>query len=337
MAYDIPGFDILERIGESCVTDVFKAYQQSLQRVVSIKVLKPDCAIADGEVRRFIDEAKHTARLNHPNIVSIYDAVEANPVSYLVMEHVDGPRVADLLTSGQPLSLSRALRIAEAIADALQHAWRELSMIHRNVTPRSMRIDADGAIKLAYVGISLRLDPLHPMVAATPGMIVGTPYYMSPEQAAGNDTLDFRCDMYALGASLYHMLTGRMPFGELSPTEAMEGQRHGYLPPPRQVNPTLPPGVISVMEKLMMRAPADRYASWDEVVSEVGKLSKGRIVIRKRASPVDCVIMPPPRARFAAIGGNGGKRQIVIRKHAPPEPEKPPTTRRRIRLVKRSA
>jgi eukaryotic-like serine/threonine-protein kinase len=336
MSYEIPGFEIIGRIGSSCMTEVWQAYQKSLQRQVCIKILKPEYAAVEAEVRQFIDEAKLSARLNHPAIVAIYDAVEASPASFLVMELVDGPSVYELLAKGAPLSVSRTLRIAECVADGLRYAYNEMRMIHRNITPRCMRIDKDGAIKLSYVGISLRVDPINPECCYPSDTIVGTPHYISPEQARGTGTLDCRSDMYALGASLYHMLTGRVPFGDLSPKEALRAQQQDYLTPPQRINEAIPRNVVMVLEKLMMRDPDNRYATWDDALAGLKGATTSRIVIHKRTSPSDCVISPPPRNWTKPGPPGAGRRPIVIKKGAL-EQAATPQPKRRVRLVKRTS
>jgi serine/threonine-protein kinase len=274
MQLAIPGFDRVEKVGEGPITEIWRARQVSLDRFVAIRLLKPHAGEDEREI--FLSDARAAADLEHPNIVRIFDVRQEGDLCFMVMEYVGGPTVLDLLHSRGRIPVEEAMAIAERVAEALRFAWERCGIVHRNIKPASIRLDHDGAVKLTYLGISLR--PPNAWRAPNGALIVeGTPHYMAPEQARG-ETFDFRADMYALGATLYHMLTGRMPFAECDAAEAMRSHIKGRLPNPAAIVSGLTAGVTSLLARLMMKVPADRFQSWDGAVDMMHGLSAGRIV-----------------------------------------------------------
>lgn len=302
---DIPGFVVQEKLGESSLTEVWKARQVALARDVTLKLLKPECAADPDEVRLFFDEARSTCRLSHHGIVRIYSVGEHGGLCYVVMEHVAGPTLEQVIAARTRVAPRAAASIALQTAEALAYAWREWRLIHRNVTPRSIMMDADGTAKLAYFGLSLRVDPAQPSRRLEPGMIVGTPNYMSPEQARGEAGLDFRTDMYGLGATLYHAVTGSLPFGDVAPREALHRQIHATLPHPERLCQAIPSCLTYVMQRLMMKDPADRFADWDEAVE----------ILRKAASGTP--VMLSGKTREGSTVAATPERRIRVRRRAP--------------------
>ncbi len=286
----IPGYEIHAMIGESALTEVWAAYQPTLQRRVNLKVLKPGAAACADETHRFVREAQHAAALRHPVILAIYNVMEQNGRHIVVMEHAAGPTLYQVLGERGHLPWARAAEIAAHVADALAYAWNSAKLIHRCINPGSIRLEGDGGIKLAYIGLSVRVDPLNPTRRAVEGYIEGIPYYMAPEQARGAGDLDFRADMYGLGCTLYHMLTGKMPFGDRDPLTAIRCQIEERLPNPTAFCPALPASLLHVLCKLMRRHPADRYRSWNDALTELRKASAGHMLISKQRRVVDCAI-----------------------------------------------
>lgn len=328
MAYEIPGYDYIERMGASCVTDVWKAFQVSVQREVCIKSLRPELCADPVEVERFVDEARNTSSINHPNIVGIYDIFEHDGQYHMVTEYVEGPTLDGHLRRDGALSIRRAFEVAHAMAKALSHVWVRHRLIHRNITPKSVILDSHGNVKLGYVGLSLRVDPARPEALLPEEAIEGTPFYMAPEQASGDQPLSTQTDMYGLGCTLYHAVTGRMPFGTCDPMEAIERQVTGQVPHPRALQPALNAAGAAVIERLMMKKPSDRYADWDAVTDALGVAASGRVVVVKGGGPAEQggSTVAPYRKSAGASGkateSSGGTGSAVSR-------------RPRVRIVRR--
>jgi serine/threonine-protein kinase len=252
----IAGYRLLERLGGGAMGTVYKARQLSLDRDVAIKVLSPELASDPLYVERFLREAKAVARLNHPNIISGIDVGEAAGVKYFVMEFVDGTTVASFLRRGGSMDEERTMLIGQQICRALDHAYRN-QLVHRDLKPENILVTRDGVAKLCDLGLAKLED--HPTAAGEAVHRMGTPDYISPEQARGEPNVDIRSDLYSLGATLYHMLVGRPPFE--APTAALVMAKHlTELPkPPRQHDATISALGETVVLKLLQKRREDRY------------------------------------------------------------------------------
>jgi serine/threonine-protein kinase len=272
---DIPGFLILERIGRGCMGVVYKARQTSVDRIVAVKILLPSLAKNPSYVQRFVREAKMAAALSHPNLVSVIDAGAANGLYYFVMEYVDGKTVGERLHDIGRYDEKEALRIALDVAEALQHA-HEQGLIHRDVKPDNIMIHRDRA-KLADLGLA-RPTTDERWALAEAGLAVGTPFYISPEQARGEVQIDIRTDLYSLGATLYHLVTGRPPFqGE---TSAEVTRQHADFnitaPPPDHLNDNISSGFGVVVETLLAKDRKLRYQQPRDLIHDLKNLIAGQ-------------------------------------------------------------
>jgi serine/threonine protein kinase len=263
----IAGYRLLEKLGTGAMGTVYKARQLSLDRDVAIKVLSPDLAQDPEYVERFLREAKAVARLNHTNIISGIDVGDAGGIKYLVMEYVDGSTVASLLRRGGSLDEERSLLIGQQVARALDHAYRN-NLVHRDLKPENILITRDGIAKLCDLGLAKLED--HPTPAGTdPVHRMGTPAYISPEQARGEASVDIRSDLYSLGATLYHMLLGHPPF-EAQTAPAVMAKHLTELPrPPRQDDPTLSQLGEVIVLKLLQKRREDRYQTPAELLQKI--------------------------------------------------------------------
>jgi len=253
----IPGYQILEKLGAGAMATVFKARQLSLDRVVAIKVLPKRLSENPEYVERFYKEGQAAARLNHPNIVQAIDVGSASGYHYFVMEYVEGKTVYDDLSKNQVYSEPEALNIIVQMAEALQHA-HERGLIHRDVKPKNIMITDSGMAKLADMGLAREAED----VAAAKmeaGRAYGTPYYISPEQIRGELNIDFRADIYSLGATFYHMVTGRVPFDASTPSAVMHKHLKETLVPPDHINTSLSVGVAETIEFMMERKRNRKY------------------------------------------------------------------------------
>jgi eukaryotic-like serine/threonine-protein kinase len=247
----------IERVlGAGGMATVYLAHDVKHQRRVAIKVLRPELAAALGH-DRFLREITTTANLRHPHILPLYDSGAAGAFLYYVMPYVEGESLRDRLTREKQLPLDDALQIAREVADALSYAHSR-GVVHRDIKPENILLESGHAV-VADFGIARALDAAGGERLTETGIAVGTPAYMSPEQAAGERDLDGRSDLYALGCVLYEMLAGQPPF--TGPTaESLVHQHLTATPPPiTQLRPAVPPAVSTALQRALAKAPADRF------------------------------------------------------------------------------
>jgi serine/threonine-protein kinase len=273
-SHRIPGYQMLEKLGAGAMAVVFKARQLSLDREVAIKVLPRRLSENREYVERFYKEGRAAARLNHNNIVQAIDVGEASGYHYFVMEYVKGTTVYDRLSRGEIYSEKEGLDIIIQIADALNHA-HERGLIHRDVKPKNIMITENGIAKLADMGLAREAsDQVAAQMEA--GRAYGTPYYISPEQIRGELDIDFRADIYSLGATFYHMVTGKVPFEAPTPSAVMHKHLKEILVPPDHINSALSVGVAEVIEVMMAKKRADRYSSVKMLLEDIKAVQEGK-------------------------------------------------------------
>lgn len=322
--FELPGYEILERIGEGGTSSVWKARQLSLDRLVAIKTLFTEYLPDQDALARFRQEAQAAASLKHPGIVQVYDAGEANGRPYLVMEFVDGCTVGDLIQRSGRLTERNALLITEGVSNALAYAWDKDCIIHLDVKPDNVLVEADGSIKVADLGLA-RFIGLHRR-RQEDDSILGTPNYVSPEQSEGVPDLDCRTDIYSLGAMLYHLVTGRLPFSDKPGSAAMDAHVLEFLPDPLDLNPELSQGAAWLIEKLMVKNRAYRPAYWSVVLADLAHVKDGRYpldplpevgqstVLR---SPVRKMPTPPAAKTVAQLQKPATPRKVIKLKENP--------------------
>ncbi|WP_280493800.1 serine/threonine-protein kinase [Nocardia asiatica] len=262
------GYRIVRRIGAGGMGAVYLAEHPRLPRRDALKILDPGLG-ADAEFRaRFEREAELAARLEHPNVVSIYDRGAEGDVLWIAMRYVDGVDAAELVRRGPAvLPAGRAVRIVAAAARGLDAAHRG-GLLHRDVKPANILVstadDGSDAVRITDFGIARSMDAT--ASSTTTGSVQASFAYAAPEQLTGAP-LDHRADIYSLGCTLYELLTGSVPFGPRTPAASM--QAHLYEPPPRpsRANPTLPPSVDEVVTRAMAKNPAARYSSCAELAA----------------------------------------------------------------------
>ncbi|NQT86459.1 protein kinase, partial [bacterium] len=249
-------YRLIERVGQGGMGTVYKARQESLDKIVAIKVMSPRLARQKDFVERFIREAQACGRLNHPNIVLGIDAGEADGYYYFAMEFVDGESLKEVLVRDGKLSEKRALEITRAMAAALEHAHAQ-NIVHRDIKPGNIFLTAAGEPKLGDLGLAKEIQTDKSITQT--GAPVGTPYYISPEQVRGEQHVDQRADLYALGATLYHMVAGVVPFD--GPTGAVVMTRHlnEPIPDPRLQTHDLSDGILEIIHHAMAKAKTERY------------------------------------------------------------------------------
>jgi serine/threonine-protein kinase len=270
----IQGYKILTKIGQGAMGSIYKALQISMDRIVAIKCLAPKYSQNDKFRERFLREARAVARLNHPNIIQGIDVGESAGVHYFAMEYIDGPTVGELLKRGGALDERRALNIVTQISRALQHAFNH-GIIHRDIKPDNIMLTREGVAKLCDLGLAKLPSAEGDASGTRPGASMGTPYYIAPEQARGEQNVDTRADIYSLGASCYHMVVGEVPFPGQSAADVISKHLTEPVTPPRVKNPLVSGAVDWVVVKMMQKAREDRYQTPTELVRDLDAIAAG--------------------------------------------------------------
>jgi serine/threonine protein kinase len=273
-AHQIPGYKILGKLGAGAMAIVYKARQLSLNRMVAIKILPKRFSENPEYVERFYKEGQAAGRLNHPNIVQAIDVGEAGGYHYFVMEYVEGKTIADDLAAGKIFSEAEALEIIIQVAKALAHA-HACNLIHRDVKPKNIMISTSGTVKLADMGLARGTTDIE-AAQSEAGKAYGTPYYIAPEQIRGKIDIDGRADIYGLGATFYHMVTGRVPFMAENSADVMKKHLREKLIPPDHINTSLSAGVSEVIEIMMAKRRENRYRNIEELLADLEALQEGR-------------------------------------------------------------
>jgi serine/threonine protein kinase len=282
----LPGFQVLDTLRQTSKTITVKAVQSSLERTVALTFLRHEPAANPHEVQRFLGVARVCAQIKADGLPQIYDVSSHGDQHYIVMEYVEGLTVAEIVQRDGPMSVAQSLRIAITVADALRHAWEQSRLVHRNLKPSEIRINDRGTPKLTDFGrATIVLPNGHPADEEDPGVIVGTPNFLSPEQVQGNAGLDCRADIYALGATLYYMITGRVPFPDSDPETVVQKQLTDQIPHPRTFRPDLAASISGLITRLMMKVPDDRYADWTETMGDMQLALKNQPLRRRETPP----------------------------------------------------
>ncbi|MCC6741555.1 MAG: protein kinase [Planctomycetia bacterium] len=309
----IPGYELLKKIGQGGMGAVFQARQLSMDRIVALKVLPPKLA-KDAQFReRFLREARAVAKLNHENIIQGIDVGTANGLNYFVMEFVDGQPVSKRMTPDKPLPEKEVLSICGQIARALEHAWRH-KLVHRDVKPENIMVTGEGVAKLCDLGLAKQETGDVGLTQA--GLSVGTPNYISPEQARGEADVDIRSDVYSLGASLYHMLTGKVPFEGTVPSVVMTKHITEELVPPQKHKADLSAEANAIVLRAMQKRREDRYPDPSQMAADLEAAATGKpLVFAKVAAP------PAPARKAVPAAGIPAASDLVRRPlHTPAHP-----------------
>jgi serine/threonine-protein kinase len=261
-------YRIHNKIGQGGMGAVYKATQISMDRIVALKVLKDELTSDSKFVKQFLQEARTAGKLNHPNVVKVHDFGEANGTYYFSMEYVDGETVEDVLKREGKLSVNRTLEIVEQTAAALQHAHK-LGIIHKDVKPQNILCDRRGLTKLTDLGLARTAEK--EATDRRRGSIMGTPYYMAPETAQLKKA-DARTDIYSLGASFFHMLTGRVPYEGANSLAVIAKHVTDPVPNPKQFDVTIPEPVCRLVELMMAKNPSTRPANASAVLKTIEQL-----------------------------------------------------------------
>lgn len=260
-------FEIIAKLGQGGMGAVYQARQTVLKRLVAIKVLAPVLAADEAFIRRFEAEAAAAANLSHPNIVQVYAAGVSEDIHYIAMEFVEGPTLRARLEQVGRLDPEQVLEIAYQVALALDQGWTKAQLIHRDIKPDNIFLAANGVIKLGDFGLAKTVGGDGNFTLS--GQVMGSPHYISPEQARSDATIDFRADIYSLGCTLYQAITGRRVYEGDSALNAI--LKHVNEPPPSVLDdrPDCPPALAALVHRMLAKAAEDRPQSYDELIAEI--------------------------------------------------------------------
>lgn len=274
-------FELLEELGRGGMGDVYKARHRHLDRIVAVKVLRRRLADDDAAMSRFRNEVRVLAGLSHPGIAAALDADFVDGYGVLVLEYVEGTDLHHLILRDGPLGVADAVRIIGELAGALAYAHAR-GIVHRDVKPANVMLTPTGEVKLLDLGIAELTNRQQPDTAASAERaFLGTPEFAAPEQVDG--AVDARGDVYSLGCTFYHILTGHPPFPAGSARAILEAQRSAPIPDVREERPDVPPEVERILQRLLAKQPNQRPADMDEVLRSLDRVAR-RVQVRNRRS-----------------------------------------------------
>jgi eukaryotic-like serine/threonine-protein kinase len=263
-------YRILDLLGAGAMGRVYLAEHFFMRRQVALKLLPKTKANTEGSlVDRFHREARAIAALNHPNVVQAYDFDQAEGVLYIAMEYVQGASLQEWVQRHGPMPWPQAADVGAQAAGGLQHAL-EVGIVHRDIKPANLLLERTGTIKILDMGLARIYteslgDNGQPLSLAYNERVLGTADYLAPEQARDSHTVDIRADIYSLGCTLYYIATGSLMFPEGSVAQKLLWHQRDYATPIENLNPSLPPGLVQVINKMLRKAPEERQQTPEEV------------------------------------------------------------------------
>jgi len=319
----IGAYEVLGEVGRGGMATVFKAYHRPLNRHVAIKMIH-QAQVEDNTFRvRFAREAQIVAALHHPNIVPVYDFSEYEGDPYLVMQFIDGCSLKTILADG-PIEITDVLNIIKPIASAIDYAHKQ-GVLHRDIKPANILLDLDGTPYLSDFGLARFSQQGATSMSAD--MLIGTPFYMSPEQGRGVANLDSRTDIYSFGVVMYELLVGTVPYSEGSPISIIHDHIYHPLPLPSTLNPKVPLTVEAVLLRALAKDPDDRYETATRVADELSEVLQGLNSFALRSEAVHSAAHSLAKPRPAL-------RSVSLRKAQQPTVASPQTkSRRRIGIA----
>lgn len=269
-------YQIIEEIGRGGMGTVYKVLDREINEKIAIKVLKPEISSDEKTIERFRNELKLTRKISHQNVCRMYDIVNERGVYFITMEYVAGEDLKSTILRLGQVSVGKTLSIAKQICKGLAEAHR-LGVVHRDLKPHNIIIDRQGEVRVMDFGIAQSRKTAGITEA---GVLVGTPEYMSPEQAAAKE-LDSRSDIYSLGVIMFELLTGTVPFKAETPLKVAMMHKTESAPDPRSFNPQIPKDVSALILKCLEKNKNKRFSSSEEIIEEISRIEKGRPVTEK--------------------------------------------------------
>ena len=335
----IPGYEVLGKIGEGGMGEVYRARQISLDRLVAIKVIRKGLAEDPQFVQRFQREAKACARLRHPNVVAAYDVGETSGVHFFVMEFVEGESLRALLLRSGRLEERQALTLIRQIAEALGEAARH-KLVHRDVKPENILVTPEGTARLTDLGLVKSIGGEDARLTQS-GATLGTPLYLAPEQVKGEEC-DTRTDLYSLGATLFEAVTGGPPYEAPNHAALLWKHINAPIPAARERCASVSAGVEGICQRLLAKEPDDRYQTSEALVSDIDEVLGGRTTQLaparlteerqgvRAATPVHAPLTPAYVDRGTAMLG---EREAPAEGGAGASPSRPSSPRSRVGLA----
>ncbi len=271
----IGDFELMEKLGSGSMGEVWLAYQKTMDRKVALKILAPKYGSDSNFIDRFMSEVKHSAKLSHPNIVTAFYAGTDKGHYYLAISYVIGKTVEDLQMEKGQFKEKDALGIIMSITNALEYAWNDFKILHRDIKPANIMVNKRGEAMLLDLGIAKSVEEESNLTMA--GTVVGTPYYISPEQAMALGDIDFRSDIYSLGTTLYHMVTGSVPYNATTAMAIIMKHINSDFPMPDLLKTDLSPGCSRLIEIMMSKEREQRQHSWGELRADIEQVLAGNM------------------------------------------------------------
>jgi serine/threonine-protein kinase len=286
----VPTLKLIEKLGEGGMSHVWKAWDIANQRLVAAKILKKEYSANGVDVRAFREEELLMEEIHHPNIVAAYDFDNGNGNWYFLMEFVDGYSFSDLLRRKQHIGESDCLIVCESVASALDYAWNDHGIVHCDIKPENIMINSEGIVKITDLGISHRFE-FNDAQKDQPDHVTGTPAYISPEQVFGDVELDCRTDIYSLGATMYHLATGKVLFPNLSADDSLRAHcdEEMQAEDPRVYNSELSEGFAQLLEAMLVKNRDERVQSWADVFAMCKDVENGASFKPRQTSGVSSV------------------------------------------------
>lgn len=313
--YDVAGCRILSRLGSGAMGTVYLAEQSALKRQIALKVLRPEYCRDRAYIERFEREAQASAKLVHFNVVPVYHFGLFKDIYYIISGYINGTTVQKIIDRTGPIPYESAIDMVLQAARGLSAA-EDVGIIHRDIKPENLMVDQNGVIKVADFGLAKVMKDNDASITQN-GMIVGTPYYISPEQAQGQE-LDARSDIYSLGVTFYHMLTGKVPFNADNVVGILLQHISADRPDPRAIRQDIPRPVADLVKKMMSRQVKDRFADFETLISSLESLMELHDSPEGSELSADMQIMESAsEQRFKRIAANAVEK--IVHKRVPEE------------------
>jgi len=289
---EIPGYDVIARLGSGGTADVWRALEKKSGRVIALKVLKPECLRSDAVRQAFVREARLLESLEHPGLVKGLGIAKHGSTYFSRLECIDGQTLLEILDQGRPFAEQEALRIVLAVAETMAYMAAK-DLVHRDVKPGNIMLDSAGRVRLIDLGFAAQQDQ-----GAAAGSAVGTVAYLSPEQARGGAAADLRSDIYSLGVTLFHLVVGRLPFESSQDSEVLRMQVTQALASPELKSRGFSHHLVYFVQKMMCKEACDRYQSWSELIDDIQAQLAGRASLDFEREGTARPKTPPRRRRF---------------------------------------
>ncbi|WFB36575.1 protein kinase [Kiritimatiellota bacterium B12222] len=309
----VGGFLIKHKLGEGGMGEVYVATQLSLERDIALKILPSRFTRDNSFVVRFLKEVHYQAKMDHPNIVTAYDAGEDNGVYFMAMAYVPGETLEERLDRDGTLKEKDALYVIRQVAQALEYAYGEKGILHRDIKPANIMLTTNMNAKVLDMGLSKNTFEKNSTTLAD--TLMGTPNYMSPEQIDHPQDLDSRSDMFSLGMTFYHMLTGQIPFDDSGFLKTLKRHAHEKLEDPRNLIPGISQSVAHLLARMLAREPDDRYEDWKSFLDDLNMVTQGKGIPTAPEGESTLDLNPPPAPEKPA-------EKPPIRRHSIPPPSK---------------